>query len=104
MVLSNAIERYKTTGLGANAQAPVVSIRSNISRELFREFYSPVFANYGYPDLPRVLEFLLDFFAREIGAFFYNRGLYDAQTLLASRMEIVAEAIYELEKATPSGR
>ncbi|MCR9106300.1 MAG: DUF2164 domain-containing protein [Gammaproteobacteria bacterium] len=45
-------------------------------------------------------EFLLDFFAHEIGAFFYNRGLYDAQALLASRMETVAEAIYELEKET----
>ena len=44
--------------------------------------------------------FLLDFFAEEIGPFFYNRGLYDAQALLESRMEQVAEAIYELEKPT----
>jgi uncharacterized protein (DUF2164 family) len=44
--------------------------------------------------------FLLDFFADEIGSFFYNRGLYDAQALLESRMEQVAEAIYELEKPT----
>jgi uncharacterized protein (DUF2164 family) len=42
--------------------------------------------------------FLLDFFAEEIGPYFYNRGLYDAQALLESRMEQVAEAIYELEK------
>mgnify|MGYP001823498707 CR=1 FL=1 len=45
--------------------------------------------------------FLLDFFAEEIGPSFYNRGLYDAQAILESRMEQVAEAIYELEK-TPT--
>ncbi|GAB5451487.1 MAG: DUF2164 domain-containing protein [Halioglobus sp.] len=48
--------------------------------------------------------FLLDFFASEIGPFFYNRGLYDAQAILESRMENVAEAIYELEKITESSR
>ena len=45
--------------------------------------------------------FLLDFFAEEVGAFFYNRGLYDAQVLLESRLENFAEAIYEIEKPTP---
>jgi uncharacterized protein (DUF2164 family) len=45
-------------------------------------------------------EFLLDFFAQEIGAYFYNRGLYDAQALLAQRLDDFAEAIYELEKPT----
>ncbi len=44
--------------------------------------------------------FLLDFFAEEIGTFFYNRGLYDAQAVLESRLENIAEAIYELEKPT----
>lgn len=44
--------------------------------------------------------FLLDFFAEEIGAFFYNRGLYDAQAILETRLENIAEAIYELEKPT----
>lgn len=44
--------------------------------------------------------FLLDFFAGEIGAFFYNRGLYDAQAILEARLENIAEAIYELEKPT----
>jgi len=48
--------------------------------------------------------FLLDFFAEEIGPFFYNRGLYDAQAILESRMEQVAEAIYEIEKPTPTSR
>jgi uncharacterized protein (DUF2164 family) len=44
--------------------------------------------------------FLLDFFAGEIGTFFYNRGLYDAQAILETRLENIAEAIYELEKPT----
>ena len=37
--------------------------------------------------------FLLDFFAEEIGPYFYNRGLYDAQAILESRLENIAEAI-----------
>lgn len=45
-------------------------------------------------------EFLLDFVAKEFGAYFYNRGLYDAQTLLQARMDDVSEAIYELEQIT----
>ena len=43
-------------------------------------------------------EFLLDFFAEEIGKLFYNRGLYDAQAMLESRMDNIVEAISELEK------
>lgn len=44
--------------------------------------------------------FLLDFFAEEIGAYFYNRGIYDAQAVLERRIEGITEAIYELEKIT----
>ena len=49
-------------------------------------------------------EFLLDFFAGQIGPYFYNRGLYDAQTILGARMEDISEAILQLEKATESSR
>jgi uncharacterized protein (DUF2164 family) len=45
-------------------------------------------------------QFLLDFFAEEIGVYFYNRGLYDAQAILQRRLEDIGEAIYELEKPT----
>lgn len=45
-------------------------------------------------------QFLLDFFAEEIGVYFYNRGLYDAQAILQRRLEDFGEAIYELEKPT----
>ncbi|HEX7816647.1 DUF2164 domain-containing protein [Dyella sp.] len=45
-------------------------------------------------------EFLLDFFAKETGAYFYNRGLYDAQALLAARLDDIQDAIYQLEQPT----
>lgn len=45
-------------------------------------------------------EFLLDFFAEEVGAYFYNRGLLDAQAVLSNRLENISEAILELEKVT----
>ena len=44
--------------------------------------------------------FLLDFFSEEVGAYFYNRGLYDAQALIEKRVEDIAESVYELEKPT----
>ena len=43
-------------------------------------------------------EFLLDFFSKEIGAYYYNRGLNDARTVMESRMESIGDAIYEIEK------
>jgi uncharacterized protein (DUF2164 family) len=45
-------------------------------------------------------EFLLDFFSREIGAYFYNRGLYDAQAILAAKIGEISDAIYEIEMPT----
>jgi uncharacterized protein (DUF2164 family) len=47
-------------------------------------------------------EFLLDFFSKEVGASFYNRGLFDAQTIIAAKLEhigeMVEEGINEIEK------
>lgn len=45
-------------------------------------------------------EFLLAFFAEEIGPAFYNRGLLDAQAVLTAKLENIAEAVDELEKPT----
>lgn len=45
-------------------------------------------------------EFLLDFITEEIGVYFYNRGLWDAQAVLEKRMEAITEAIAEIEKPT----
>ena len=47
-------------------------------------------------------EFLLDFVSKELGCYFYNRGLYDAQTVDNARFEEMAEAIVVLEKFEPS--
>ncbi|MGA0936097.1 MAG: DUF2164 domain-containing protein [Pseudohongiellaceae bacterium] len=43
-------------------------------------------------------EFLVDFFSAQMGKFYYNRGLQDAQAILEQRLEAVTEAITELEK------
>lgn len=45
-------------------------------------------------------EFLLDFFTGEIGGYFYNRGLYDAQAALSARLDDLNEAIVQLEMPT----
>lgn len=45
-------------------------------------------------------EFLLDFFAGEIGPYFYNRGLLDARAVLARKMDSISEEIDALEKIT----
>ena len=45
-------------------------------------------------------EFLIDFFAKEIGPYFYNRGLSDAQVLFSEKSEEIGYLIQELEKPT----
>ena len=45
-------------------------------------------------------QILLDFFSEDIGPYFYNRGLYDAQSILENRLESITEAIYDIEKIT----
>ncbi|WEK39655.1 MAG: DUF2164 domain-containing protein [Candidatus Brevundimonas colombiensis] len=48
-------------------------------------------------DLPA--EMLIDFLAREIGPFFYNRALYDAQAVLKKKADDLAEAVAGLERS-----
>ncbi|WP_286239011.1 DUF2164 domain-containing protein [Neptuniibacter halophilus] len=43
-------------------------------------------------------EFLIDFFASEIGPHFYNQGLADAHLLLQEKVEELGYQIQELEK------
>ncbi len=45
-------------------------------------------------------EFLIDFFAKEVGPFFYNRGLSDAHTLFIERAEELTYLVQELEEPT----
>ena len=50
-------------------------------------------------------EFLLEFVSKEIGVYYYNKGLQDAQELFKSKVEMVTDAIYEIEMPTEfSGR
>lgn len=45
-------------------------------------------------------EFLLDFISRELGAYYYNRGLPDAQAALLLKLDDVQDAIYQLQQPT----
>jgi uncharacterized protein (DUF2164 family) len=43
-------------------------------------------------------DFLLDFFTKEMGNHFYNQGIYDAQKLLAEKLDYISDEMYQLEK------
>lgn len=45
--------------------------------------------------------FLTDFITDQIGAYYYNQGLADAQALVGRKTEEIVEAIYQLEKPLP---
>ncbi|GFZ83399.1 hypothetical protein GCM10011403_28810 [Pseudohongiella nitratireducens] len=43
-------------------------------------------------------EFLIQFLAREVGPYFYNRGLTDAQVLLNEKIEDLGYMLEEMHK------
>ena len=45
-------------------------------------------------------EMLMRFFGERMGAYFYNRGLYDAQALVGKRMEALTDEVLALEQPT----
>lgn len=45
-------------------------------------------------------EMLMMFFVDKMGAYFYNRGLYDAQALVRERMDSLTDDIFGLEQPT----
>ena len=49
-------------------------------------------------------DFLLDFVAKELGVYFYNRGVLDALTVVKKQTETISDAIYQLEKPTGLSR
>ncbi|WP_375598247.1 DUF2164 domain-containing protein [Devosia sp. Naph2] len=49
-------------------------------------------------------EMLMQFFAEKMGAYFYNRGLYDAQALVRKKIDDVSDEIFSLEQMTGSSR
>lgn len=48
--------------------------------------------------------FLLDFFAQNIGAFYYNRGLNDALDVVRNKMDDIVDGVYQIEKNIGSRR
>ncbi|MBA4792863.1 DUF2164 domain-containing protein [Phenylobacterium sp.] len=42
--------------------------------------------------------FLLDFISETLGPHFYNQGLWDAQAALQKKLDLISQAIDELEK------
>ena len=49
-------------------------------------------------------EMLMQFFAQKMGAYFYNRGLHDAQALVRKKIDDVSDEIFSLEQMTGSSR
>lgn len=49
-------------------------------------------------------EFLIDFISQELGAYYYNRGIADAQAVLAAKAGDLAEAVWLLEQPTEPRR
>lgn len=45
-------------------------------------------------------EFLLDFISKDLGAYYYNRGLMDARLLVESKLDDIDAGIVELEQVT----
>jgi len=43
-------------------------------------------------------QFLLDFISQTIGPHYYNQGLWDAQAALQKKLDLISQAIDELEK------
>lgn len=43
-------------------------------------------------------EFFLNFLTKELKGHYYNQGLYDAQAILANKIDHINEAIGELEQ------
>ena len=45
-------------------------------------------------------EFLLDFFSEQMGSYYYNEGLRDAQAALSAQVDNITESMDALEKPT----
>lgn len=43
-------------------------------------------------------DFFVDFLAKELGGYYYNQGIQDAQAILSSKIDDINEAISELEQ------
>lgn len=74
---------------------------SNEEKRLIVQHIKKYFENELQQDIGSFeAEFLLDFFATQVGAYFYNQGLRDAQAAINNRMVDIETDIYELEQPT----
>jgi uncharacterized protein (DUF2164 family) len=46
-------------------------------------------------------EFLLDFFAKEVGAYFYNKGIEDSNAVINSKFDEIQQALFDIELPEP---
>jgi uncharacterized protein (DUF2164 family) len=70
------------------------SQRQAVAEKLARYFEQELDYSIGQFDC----EFLLDFISDELGPYYYNQGLLDAQAVIASRMEDIIDSIDEIER------
>ncbi len=49
-------------------------------------------------------EFFMDFLSREIGAYYYNRGLHDARLVLERKLKDIDDDLYAIEMPTQISR
>lgn len=47
-------------------------------------------------------EFFLDFISKEIGSYYYNKGLNDAQAIIVAKIDDISDALYDSEVPTHS--
>jgi uncharacterized protein (DUF2164 family) len=47
-------------------------------------------------------EFFLDFISKEIGSYYYNKGLSDAQAIIVAKIDDISDALYDSEVPTHS--
>jgi uncharacterized protein (DUF2164 family) len=80
------------------APAPVVRFSKEETAALVRalQAYFDAELDQKLGDIPA--QMLLDFLITTLGPAFYNRGLYDAQAIVAARMDDLGDAILGLEK------
>ena len=77
---------------------PVISFSKEEQQALVRalQVYFDQELDQTLGDMPALM--LLDFITEKLGPAFYNRGIYDAQAVVAGKLEDVAEAVLGLEK------
>jgi uncharacterized protein (DUF2164 family) len=46
-------------------------------------------------------QFLLDFFAEQMGCYYYNQGLADALQAMSGKLDECRDLVFELEKSPP---